>query len=712
MTAFPSYSTGTVAIGTSAIVIVGTGTSWSGVNVRPGDDIVVAGHIVNVVDVTDTTHLVIDAWPYTAVTAGAAYKVYQNSPLRFLGGQAMVDVSNLVGALNTSGFFFFVPVGATVPDPSYGNDGQYAYQPSTGNYWLKTGGVWVAASSPVSGYGGTSATSTLIAIGSNAFTTQAGLAYNGARVRATSQANHANYLEGLATYSGTTLTIVADLIGGSGTFTDWYFAIAGNFTPGYGGSSTTSFAIATGSKTFTGVSTSLAYQVGNYVRASSAAGGINFMEGPITAYSGGSLIINVTKIGGSGTHTDWNLAVSGAPGTGDLLSTNNLSDVANESTALTNLSGVSYLAQTLTSAQQVLARQNIEIAPFDALAYNNLIINGGMEIDQEHGGASSTVGSAYALDGWFVQKSGTMVCAAQQITDAPPGFSSSLKVSIGTAEASLGAGDYCLISQFVEGYRSSRLGFGAAGAQSVTVSFWTKIHRTGSYSGAIRNAAVNRSYPFSFTQNVTDTWEYKTVTINGDTAGTWIGNANGVGIIFTLAIADGSTGVGTANVWASAAYSGVTATTNGVAATSDVFQVTGVCLLPGTEAPSAARSPLIKRSFEQDLLLCRRYYYAWNYLANANEPVGVGTSYGLNSLNIPLRLPVTMRAIPTFTMSSASHFIWLSNGSNSSCSTLVTDTAGAEIFSLTFGVTMAGGAAGYVRADATTAARMFFDARL
>lgn len=250
----------------------------------------------------------------------------------------MVDVSNLVGALNASGFFFFVPVGATVPDPSYGNDGQYAYQPSTGAYWLKTGGLWVASSSPVSGYGGTSATSTLIAIGSSAFTTQAGLAYNGARVRATSQANHANYLEGLATYSGTTLTIVADLIGGSGTFTDWYFAVAGNFTPGYGGSSSTSFAIATGSKAFTGVSTSLAYQVGNYVRSSSAAGGANFMEGTVTAYSGGTLTINVTKVGGSGTHTDWNFSVSGAPGTGDLLSTNNLSDVTAKYTAMDNIS--------------------------------------------------------------------------------------------------------------------------------------------------------------------------------------------------------------------------------------------------------------------------------------------------------------------------------------------------------------------------------------
>src|ERR1700682_1060863 len=149
MTAFPSYSNGTVSVPTNGTVVTGAGTIWSGVNTRPGDEIVIAGNTVTVVDVTDTTHLVIDPWPYTAVAAGATYKVYQKSPLRFAGGQAMADVSTLVGAINTSGFFFFVPVGASAPDPSYGNDGQYAYQPSTGNYWLKSAGVWVASGSPV-----------------------------------------------------------------------------------------------------------------------------------------------------------------------------------------------------------------------------------------------------------------------------------------------------------------------------------------------------------------------------------------------------------------------------------------------------------------------------------------------------------------------------------------------------------------------------------
>lgn len=105
---------------------------------------------------------------------------------------------------------------------------------------------------------------------------------------------------------------------------------------GYGGTSATSFAVGTGSNAFT-TQAGLAYQVSNDIRASSAASGANFVEGAVTAYSGRTLTINVTKTGGSGTHTDWNFQVAGAPGTGDLLSTNNLSDLASTATARTNL---------------------------------------------------------------------------------------------------------------------------------------------------------------------------------------------------------------------------------------------------------------------------------------------------------------------------------------------------------------------------------------
>ena len=226
MTALSSYSTGTVTVSAGGTTVTGVSSVWSGTNVKPGDILQIGNFQSVISDVTDTTHLVIPPWGGGA-QAGVAYKIWQVSPQRFAGAQAMGTVNELVAALEVSGFFWFVDVGLTAPDPSYGDDGQWAYQPSTGAYWLKTGGAWVASGSPAAGYGGTSTTSLAIGTGSKAFTTQSGLAYNGARVRATATSDVTKWLEGPATYSGTTLTIGADKSNGSGTIASWTFAIAG-----------------------------------------------------------------------------------------------------------------------------------------------------------------------------------------------------------------------------------------------------------------------------------------------------------------------------------------------------------------------------------------------------------------------------------------------------------------------------------------------------
>jgi hypothetical protein len=144
-----SYATGTVAVANGATAIVGTGTCWTGVNARAGDDIIVAGHTVIVEDVTDLTHIVIDPWPFPDVAPGAAYKIVQRSPLRIAGAQAMADVDRLVAILNGMGTIYAVD--DDVPDPSIGDEGQYALKTSTGVWqqWKKTGGVWVLQGIPV-----------------------------------------------------------------------------------------------------------------------------------------------------------------------------------------------------------------------------------------------------------------------------------------------------------------------------------------------------------------------------------------------------------------------------------------------------------------------------------------------------------------------------------------------------------------------------------
>ncbi|MCB1393240.1 hypothetical protein [Nitrobacter sp.] len=144
MTDFPSYSLGTVSVSNGDVSIVGDGTIWSGVNARAGDTIVIGTSIAKIVDVTDDTHLKIDAWPFATVAAGASYKIIQDSPLRFVGGQAMADVSSLIARINTQGFIWTLPPGVHSPDGYVADEGQYIEDTSTNERWKMVSGSWVS----------------------------------------------------------------------------------------------------------------------------------------------------------------------------------------------------------------------------------------------------------------------------------------------------------------------------------------------------------------------------------------------------------------------------------------------------------------------------------------------------------------------------------------------------------------------------------------
>ncbi|MDI3564942.1 hypothetical protein [Bradyrhizobium sp. Arg816] len=141
MTALVSYSTGTISVAADGTTVTGTGTIWSGTNVKPGDRLDSGHFSALIVDVVDPTHLTITPWPGSTIS-GADYDIWPNYPLRVAGAQAMATVNQLVAAFQTSGFFVFVDIDATEPDPSLGDDGQYAFQPTTGKTWAKVGGVW------------------------------------------------------------------------------------------------------------------------------------------------------------------------------------------------------------------------------------------------------------------------------------------------------------------------------------------------------------------------------------------------------------------------------------------------------------------------------------------------------------------------------------------------------------------------------------------
>jgi hypothetical protein len=137
--------------------------------------------------------------------------------------------------------------------------------------------------------------------------------------------------------------------------------------------------------------------------------------------------------------------------------------------------------------------------------------------------------------------------------------------------------------------------------------------------------------------------EYKTITIPGDITGTWP-VASGVGMCLVFALATGSSVIGTANAWVSSDFNGATGATNGVAATSDTFQITGVVLLPGIDAPFAARSALIMRPYDQELMTCLRYwekgFLNMNYRSNGTPapPTGITSAYELVKMAVPKRI--------------------------------------------------------------------------
>ena len=154
--------------------------------------------------------------------------------------------------------------------------------------------------------------------------------------------------------------------------------------------------------------------------------------------------------------------------------------------------------------------------------FKNRIINGAMVIDQRNAGASVTPTDAYTLDRWEAREDTDGAITVQQVSDAPTGFINSLKVTTTTADGSLSATQRVHIGQFIEGLNCSDLAFGSASASLVTLSFRVKSSLTGTFGGVLANSARNRSYPFTYTINSANTWETKSVTIAGDTTGTWL----------------------------------------------------------------------------------------------------------------------------------------------------------------------------------------------
>jgi len=285
--------------------------------------------------------------------------------------------------------------------------------------------------------------------------------------------------------------------------------------------------------------------------------------------------------------------------------------------------------------------------------FKSRIINGAMVFDQRNAGASVTAtGSNYSLDRWQMLASASSKFTVQQSLTVPAGFTKSLLVT-SSATTSLGATDYYLITQKIEGFNTADLGWGAAGASAVTVSFWVRSSLTGTFGFVLRNSAGNRLYPASYTINSANTFEYKTVTIAGDTTGTWLTD-NNVGIEIDFGLGVGSTYSNTAGTWTTGGL-GVTGATSVVGTNGATFYITGVQLEKGSTATSFDYRP-----YGTELALCQRYCCV--IPVNAS---GVGTgiigpwgaNYNATNGRVWYSMPVTMRATPSVSLSGNQYSI-------------------------------------------------------
>ena len=305
------------------------------------------------------------------------------------------------------------------------------------------------------------------------------------------------------------------------------------------------------------------------------------------------------------------------------------------------------------------------------LSNRNKIINGDMRIDQRNTGASVTAGSAYTLDRWNVDRvwTGTTV-TIQRSTTAPSNFTNSLVATVSTG-AAVAAASYFSIQQYVEGYNFADLNFGTASAKSFTVSFWVRSSATGDYGVGFRNSAFNRSYWTTYTINAADTWEYKTVTVAGDTTGTWYtDNSYGINLIFSLGC--GSTSKAASNgSWQSGNKLGAVGQTDLIATTGATFYITGVQLEVGSVA-----TPFEHRSYGDELARCQRYFTLLGGSNGAYDTMSTGGANTSTTAYIPHRLPVTMRAAPSLTFGgSASDFRYSRNNTDVAPSALALDVS-------------------------------------
>lgn len=273
----------------------------------------------------------------------------------------------------------------------------------------------------------------------------------------------------------------------------------------------------------------------------------------------------------------------------------------------------------------------------------NYIVNGAMQVSQENGTAAGTTDGYYPVDQFVIGKLNDGAVSVAQVASATPGGSPTrVRVTVTSVDTALAAGQYLFLAQLVEGLQVADLRYGSASAKTITVQFGVKAP-AGTYSVSIRNSAADRSYiaEFVISAGEANTDVVKSVTIPGDTAGTWL-TTNGIGLRLLFVLASNSN-LGTAgswsasNVWASSGMP--SGATNFMGTNSQVFELFDVSLTQGSVAP-AFQVP----NYAEQLALCQRYWFPIQSAAYVFPAPGATYAF-----NFRYEFPSSMRAAPTVT---------------------------------------------------------------
>ena len=282
----------------------------------------------------------------------------------------------------------------------------------------------------------------------------------------------------------------------------------------------------------------------------------------------------------------------------------------------------------------------------------NMIINGAMQVAQRGtSGTSANSTSYYTVDRFNFRGEPTGVYTIEQSTDAPSNFKNSTKITVTTPDTSIGSGERYWMASYLEGNSISHLNFGSSNAETVTLSFYVKSSLTGTFSGGLVNSAFNRAYAFTYIISSANTWERKTITIEGDTSGTWL-TTNEIGIAVVWDLGAATNRQQSAGAWTASGSVAATGASQVIATDNATWQITGVQLEVGEQA-----TPFEHRSFGEELDLCYRYYVKYHAGGSGTfSRIALGFMRTTTNLRALFTFPREMRSTPSLDDDNAGNY--------------------------------------------------------